>query len=149
MFKHILLPLDGSACSNTAAGKAIQLALALGAKITTMNVVPEYKKAFESEGFIMPRIPELQERFEEETGARANKIIGEVKKAAATAGVQCFSAVATGDIPYKMIIEQAAKSNCDVIVMASHGRRGLDALLLGSETQKVLTHSKIPVLVCH
>lgn len=148
MFKHILLPMDGSDCSSAAAAKAIQLAHALGAKITALNVVPEYKKAFESEGFIMPRIPELQERFEEEVTARANQILGEPRKAAAATGVQLFTVVATGGAPYKVIIEQAEKSKCDVIVMASHGRRGLDALLLGSETQKVLTHSKIPVLVC-
>ena len=148
MFKHLLLPLDGSECSNSAADKAVKLASALGAKITAMNVVPHYKKAFESEGFIMPRIPELERRFEEEATGRAEKILGDVKKAAAAADVQCFSAIATGDTPYKMIIEQAEKSHCDAIVMASHGRRGLDALLLGSETQKVLTHSKISVLVC-
>lgn len=148
MFKHILVPMDGSELSSEAVNQAIQLAKALGAKITALNVVPAYKRIFESEGFVMPRIPALKERFEEETAARANKVLGEAKKVAAAAGVQCFSAIATGDVPYKMIIEQAIKSKCDLIMMASHGRRGLDALILGSETQKVLTHSKIPVLVC-
>jgi nucleotide-binding universal stress UspA family protein len=148
MFKHILVPTDGSASSKDAVATAIRLAQALGAKITVFHVTPEYKQAFESEGFIMPRIPALQQRFEEETAARASTILDEAKHAAAKVGVTCFSAVACGDVPYQMIIAQADKSHCDVIVMASHGRRGLDALLLGSETQKVLTHSKIPVLVC-
>jgi nucleotide-binding universal stress UspA family protein len=148
MFKHILVPMDGSELSTQAAGKAIELAKSLGAKITALNVVPTYKQVFESEGFIMPRIPSLEERFNEEAAARANKILGQAKQAAAAAGVQCFSAIATGDVPYRQIIDQAVKSKCDLILMASHGRRGLDALILGSETQKVLTHSKIPVLVC-
>ena len=96
----------------------------------------------------MPEIPDLKMRFEEEKAARADKILGAVKKSAAAAGVVCFSTVATGDAPHELIIEQAAEFHCDVIVMATHGNRGLQGILLGSETQKVLTHSKIPVLVC-
>jgi nucleotide-binding universal stress UspA family protein len=148
MFKHILVPTDGSALSKDAVDKAIRLAKALDAKLTVFHATPEYKQAFESEGYIMPRIPALQQRFEEEAAAHANTILDEAKHAAAKAGVTCFSAVACGDVPYRLILAQADKSHCDVIVMASHGRRGFDALLLGSETQKVLTHSKIPVLVC-
>ena len=71
MFKHILVPMDGSKLSNRAANKAVQLAKALGAKVTALNVVPAYKQIFENEGFVMPRIPSLQKRFEEEAAARA------------------------------------------------------------------------------
>jgi nucleotide-binding universal stress UspA family protein len=147
MFTHVLFATDGSELSNEAAAKAIQVAKALGAKMTAMNVVHAFHVAFESEGFIMPNMPDLKERYEEEAKAHADKILQEIKKAASEAGVQCFSAVVVGDIPYKAIIEQAGKSKCDVIMMASHGRRGLQSILLGSETQQVLTHSKIPVLV--
>lgn len=147
MFKHVLFATDGSALSNDAAKQAIETAKALGAKLTAMHVAHKFHAAFENEGFRMPKMPELRERYEEEAGAHANKILEDIKKTAAAAGVQCFSAVVFGDVPYLAIIEQAAKSNCDLIVMASHGRRGLQSVLLGSETQQVLTHSKIPVLV--
>jgi nucleotide-binding universal stress UspA family protein len=148
MFKHILVPTDGSALSEIAVQQAVNLAFVLRAKITAIHVVGGYRPAFESEGFKMPKMPDLKERFEEEETARANKILGTVKKAAAEAGVTCFSAVVTGDSPHEAIIEYATASKCDLILMASHGRRGLDGFLLGSETQKVLTHSKIPVMVC-
>jgi nucleotide-binding universal stress UspA family protein len=96
----------------------------------------------------MPEIPALKKRFEEEEAVRAKKILGSVKEAARTAGVECEVVAATGDVPYAVIINQATKFKCDLIIMASHGRRGLEGILLGSETQQVLTHSKIPVLVC-
>ena len=89
-----------------------------------------------------------RKRFEEEETARANKILDEVKRHAGGLGVACGAVIATGDTPYRAIIEQAGKSGCDLIVMASHGRRGLEGVLLGSVTQQVLTHSKVPVLVC-
>ncbi len=148
MFRHILLPTDGSELSNGAAISAIQVAKALGARLTVFHGVPEYRQSFASDGFAIPRVPQVEERFDEEMAARADRILGVVKKAAAEAGVICFSGTAKGDSPYAMIIRQAALSKCDLIVMASHGRRGLQGLLLGSETQKVLIHSQIPVLVC-
>ena len=147
MIKHILFATDGSELSREAAKKAIQLANALGAKITALTVVHAFHAAFENEGFIMPDMPALKERYEDEAKVLASKIVEDVKKMAGGAGVQCFSAVIVGDVPYEAIIRQAGKSKCDMIVMASHGRRGLQGILLGSETQKVLTHSKIPVLV--
>ncbi len=148
MFKHILVPTDGSALSDIAVRQAIDLAFTLRARITAIHVVGGYRPAFENDGFKMPKMPALKERFEEEETARANEILGAVKKAAAEAGVTCFSAVVTGDSPYEAIIEHAAASKCDLIVMASHGRRGFEGILLGSETQKLLAHSKIPVMVC-
>ena len=147
MFKHVLFATDGSELSGQAAPKAIAVAKALGAKLSVMHVVRRFHSVFESEGFLMLKTPDLKERYEEETKAHADKILQAIKKAASEAGVQCFSAVVFGDLPYKAIIEEADKTKSDVIMMASHGRRGLHGMLLGSETQQVLTHSKIPVLV--
>ena len=146
--KHILLPTDGSKLSNQAVKQAIELAKALGAKITAVHVVGGYHQFLPDEGFVMPEIPALKKRFEQEQAVRAKKILDSVKGAAQMAGVACDVVVATSDVPYEMIIKQATKLKCDLIIMASHGRRGFQGILLGSETQKVLTHSKIPVLVC-
>lgn len=148
MFKHILLPTDGSELSARAVQQAIEVAKAFGARITAIHMVGAYNPARYDAAFSMPAMPELKKRFEEAEAELANKILGSVKDAAQKAGVECESVVAVGSVPYEMIVKQAAKSQCDLIVMASHGRRGLEGLLLGSETQRVLTHSKVPVLVC-
>ena len=148
MFKHILLPTDGSKLSNKAVKQAIAFAKALGAKITAIHVVGDYHLVLPDEGFIMPDVPALRKRFEAEEAVRAKKILDAVRKSASEAGVECDTVTATSDVPYETIINQATKFKCDLIIMASHGRRGLRGILLGSETQKVLTHSKIPVLVC-
>lgn len=148
MFQHILLPTDGSKLSYKAVQQAIEVAKALGAKITALHIVGGYHPVLRDEGFAMPEIPALKKRLEEEEAAGAKKILGPVKEAAQMSGVECDLVVATSDVPYEMIINQATKFKCDLIIMASHGRRGLQGILLGSETQKVLTHSKIPVLVC-
>jgi len=95
----------------------------------------------------MPDVVVVRKQFEDEAAAHAKEILGPVKEAANKAGVDCDMVVTTGDSPYQMIINQAKKSGCDLIMMASHGRRGLQRLLHGSETVSVLTHSKIPVLV--
>jgi nucleotide-binding universal stress UspA family protein len=148
MFKHILLPTDGSKLSDKAVIQAIEVAKAFGAKLTAVHIVGSYQPVLAGEGFEMPGVQALKKRFEEEEAGRAKKILSSVKDAAKTAGVKCDVIVATSDTPYEMIIDQATRFKCDLIVMASHGRRGLQGVLLGSETQKVLTHSKIPVLVC-
>ena len=148
MFKHILLATDGSKLSNKAVKEAIGVAKALGAKLTAVNVEGEYHLRLAYEGFVMPEIPALKKRFQEAEAARAKKIIDAVRKSASEAGVECEAVTPTSDAPYDAIIKQAKKSGCDLILMASHGRKGLQGLLLGSETVKVLTHSTIPVLVC-
>ena len=136
-----------AASSNKAVKQAIQFATSLRAKITAVCIVGEYPIR-EYEGYMMPEIPALKKRFVEAEAAVAKKILDTVKKAASKGGVDCETVAPAGSAPYDAIIKQAAKSKCDLIVMASHGRRGLSGVLLGSETQKVLTHSKIPVLVC-
>jgi nucleotide-binding universal stress UspA family protein len=146
MFKHILLPTDGSKLSDRAVQRGIQFAKEIDARVTTVHVVPEFRMVVE-EGFVSPMSAELKKRFEKESQVHARKMLAKVEKLAADAGVKCESVSVVSDFPYQQIIETAKKKKCDLILMASHGRRGLSSLLLGSETAKVLTHSKIPVLV--
>jgi len=149
MFKHFLLPTDGSELSNKAVKKAIQLAQLLGARITALHVIEPYHPPYLKGEYKLPEIPILlRRRYEKESADRARRILGEVSKAAEARGVKCSTVSAKSDSPYEAIVRQAAKLDCDFIVMASHGRKGLRGILLGSETQKVLTHSEIPVLVC-
>jgi nucleotide-binding universal stress UspA family protein len=149
MYKHILLPTDGSKLSTKGVQQAIKMARALRAKITAVHVVASYHQLLrdQEDGFMMPVIATLKEDFEDRAAARAKEILSPVKEAASKAGVRCDTVTAIGDFPFEAIIKQARKSKCDLIMMASHGRSGIKGLLLGSETAKVLTHSKIPVLV--
>jgi nucleotide-binding universal stress UspA family protein len=146
MYKHIMLPTDGSRLSGKAIKQCLALARAVGAKITAINVIPEYQMAMD-EGFVLPASIMLKKRFEQETMRRSMAILAAVQSAAQTAGVACNGVTLSSARPYEAIIKQAKKARCDLIVMASHGRKGLASILLGSETAKVLTHSKIPVLV--
>jgi nucleotide-binding universal stress UspA family protein len=95
----------------------------------------------------MPMSMQAKQRYEKEATVLAEKKLAAISVRVSKAGLQCASVVVSSDLPYQQIIEVARKRKCDVVVMASHGRRGLTGLLLGSETTKVLTHSKIPVLV--
>jgi nucleotide-binding universal stress UspA family protein len=146
MFKHILLPTDGSKLSDRAVQRGMQFAKEVNARVTALHVVPEFRMVVE-EGFVSPMSAELKKRFENESQQHARKMLAKVEKTAKEAGVKCESVSVVSDYPYQQIIEIAKKNKCDLIMMASHGRRGLSSLLLGSETAKVLTHSKIPVLV--
>jgi nucleotide-binding universal stress UspA family protein len=101
--------------------------------------------AFYGEGALID--PTTPEKFAEMADKQAQEILAAAQKQATAAGVSCAVAAATSDMPYEAIINAATSNGCDLIFMASHGRRGLSGLLLGSETQKVLTHSKVPVLV--
>jgi nucleotide-binding universal stress UspA family protein len=146
MFKHILLPTDGSKLSERAVKTGLQFAKSIKAAVTAVHVIPEFRMVVE-EGFVSPVGAELKQRFEKESREHAKKMLAKVEKAADDAGVKCTAVSVVGDYPYQRIIEVAKKNKCDLIMMASHGRRGISSLLLGSETAKVLTHSKIPVLV--
>lgn len=143
MFKHLLLPTDGSEASQAALLKGVLLAKEFNARITGVSVVPE----FHILTFNTAMIEDTKEAFIAESRAQAQKYLALLGKAADEAGVPCETEVALSDHPYEAIIGIAKSKGCDLIMMASHGRRGVQALLLGSETQKVLTHSKIPVLV--
>jgi nucleotide-binding universal stress UspA family protein len=146
MFKHILLPTDGSKLSDRAVQRGIELAESLGARVTSVHVIPEFR-IMADESFVLPNTVELKRRYEKESKVRAEKLLDRLGERARAADVKYEGVAVTGDVPYEQIIETAKKRKCDLIVMASHGRRGLSGLLLGSETSKVLTHSKIPVLV--
>jgi nucleotide-binding universal stress UspA family protein len=145
MFKHILVPTDGSELSQATARRAVSFASEAGAKVTVFFAKPEYPIAYFGEGALID--PTTPEKFAEMAETQAAQYLGEVQAMCAEAGVTCDTVTATSDVPYEAIIEAAEKSGCDLIFMASHGRRGISGFLLGSETNKVLTHSKVPVLV--
>ena len=145
MFKHILSPIDGSALSDKAARAGIKLAGKIGAKVTGYYAVEVLQPGVYGEGYRIgsATVVELDRRAQ----AVGEKHLAKMAKLAKAAGVP-FSAVCTKvNSPYEGIVDTARKRKCDVIVMASHGRRGLAGLVLGSVTQKVLSHSKLPVLV--
>jgi nucleotide-binding universal stress UspA family protein len=145
MFKHLFVPTDGSQLSQETVKRAISFAREAGARITFFYVKPEYPVAFYGEGALID--PTTPEKFAKMAEQQAVDILGACEKIAATESVPCSVLSRTSDIPYEAIIAAADSAECDLIFMASHGRRGFGGLLLGSETQKVLTHSKIPVLV--
>lgn len=145
MFKHIFVPTDGSQLSNDTVARAVQFAKDAGARITFFFAKPDYPVSFYGEGAIMD--PTSPEKFAEMAESQAREILGAAAKTAEAAGVDCGTVSVVNDMPYEAIIAEAQARGCDLIFMASHGRRGISAMLLGSETQKVLTHSRIPVLV--
>jgi nucleotide-binding universal stress UspA family protein len=145
MFKHIFVPTDGSELSRATAKRAVSFAKEAGAKITVFFAKPEYPIAYFGEGALID--PTTPEKFAEIADQQAAEYVGEVQQWCAEAGVDCDTALATSDVPYEAIIQAAEQVGADLIFMASHGRRGFSGFLLGSETNKVLTHSKIPVLV--
>jgi len=144
MFKNILIPTDGSELSQRAVRIAVDLAKLHQARITGVHVIPDYHLLIAYEGAFDPV---TEERIEEEAKTRADNYLAFVRKSAEAAGVRCDTACETSDHPYDAILKTAESQGCDLIVMTSHGRKGLAAVLLGSETRKVLTHAKIPVLI--
>lgn len=145
MFKHILVPTDGSELSQETARQAILFAKETGARITAFYAKPEYPVSYYGEGALID--PTTPERFAELTEQQAQDTLDYIANLGREAGVEVEKRSATSDVPYQAIIDAAIQAGCDLIFMASHGRRGFSALLLGSETNKVLTHSRIPVLV--
>lgn len=146
MFKHILIPTDGSPVSNRAAKAGIALARRLGAKVTAYCAIEELQPIY-VEGYAFNQ-KEL-DRFGVRAREAAQKRVDAIGKMAKAVGVPFTSAVGKAFTPYEGIIAAAKKRKCDVIFMASRGRRGLARLIMGSVTQKVLSHSKIPVVVFH
>jgi nucleotide-binding universal stress UspA family protein len=144
MFKNILIPTDGSELSQRAVQMAVALAKVHGARITGIHVIPDYHLLIAYEGAFDPV---TEERIEEEAKVRAENYLAFVRKCAQDEGVPCDTLCETSDHPYDAILKAANSRQCDLIVMTSHGRKGIAAVLLGSETRKVLTHSTIPVLI--
>ena len=146
MYKHILVPTDGSKLSAKAIRAAARLANICEARLTGLYVAPPYVTPVFTEGTIYGGLS--PRNYREVSEKEAKKALAVVDIEAQTSGMKASTMSLTADQPWRAIIGAARSKKCDLIVMASHGRRGLAALLLGSETTKVLTHSKIPVLVC-
>lgn len=143
MFKHILIPTDGSALSTAAIQNALQLARAVKAKTTVITVT----EPFHIFSMDSVQLADTRSAYETHAGEAANRCLDAAKREAGALGVECEAVHVEHAMPYKAITDTAAAKGCDLIAMASHGRRGAAALILGSETAKVLTHSSIPVLV--
>lgn len=146
MYSHILIPTDGSELSINAAHQAIALAKLCKAKVTAIMVSPTYRR-FNQEGFVEPNIHTLHDRWDDEMKARAEKVLAPISAEAKEAGVVCDTLHVFGDAPYEAIIDTANKHGCDMIAMGSHGYGGVKQFFIGSETTRVLSHTKIPVVV--
>lgn len=145
MYRHILVAVDGSELSGKAIDAAIQLAQTLSARLTGVYAVPEYVPPVDA------MVPVYQfpskEEYERQAAVEAELVLKPLAEAAKAAGLGVDLHHGIDSHPYRLILETAKERSCDLVVMASHGRRGLGALILGSETQKVLTHGHLPVLV--
>lgn len=141
-YEHILIPTDGSDFARKAIRPGIALAKSLGAQVTGITATVPFKL------FMDPYLlTDTAQTYNARTARVSEKYLGYIKDAAKEAGVSCNVIRVEHEQPYRAIIDAAKKYGCDLILMASHGRRGFSALVLGSETHKVLTHSTIPVLV--
>jgi nucleotide-binding universal stress UspA family protein len=143
MHKHILMPTDGSELSQKAIDYGMALVKSVNAKVTALTVSAPFHAFAVEPGLIV----DTPEQYQKRIAALASKYLNVAKEAALAAGVSCETIHVEHDQPHLAIIETAVRKSCDLIVMASHGRRGISAIVLGSETVKVLTHSTIPVLV--
>ena len=143
MYANILIPTDGSKLAGKAVQHGITLAGRIGAKITALTVLPPFH-TFTTDTQMIEDTPA---QYEARMKKHAELTLGAAAHAAQAAGVACETIQVEHEHPYQAIIDTADSKGCDLIVMASHGRRGISAIVLGSETVKVLTHCKIPVLV--
>jgi nucleotide-binding universal stress UspA family protein len=146
MYKHILIPTDGSKLSSRAVEHAMTIAHSMGSRVTGLFVAPA-PTPLVFKGLVPVRYlqPDQHAALNAKAAAR---YLGEIEAAAQAAGVRCDTLTVDDEYPADTILRVAAKRKCDLIVMASHGRRGVAGVLLGSETQKVLVQAKMPVLVC-
>ena len=145
MYKRILVATDGSTLSKKAVNSAIALAALCGAELVALKVIPRYPQSY-FEGSI-PLSAQDVARVEKQWAEDGQAVVEAVKKAGEAKGVKVKALTAKSDVVSDALIAAAKKHNADLIVMASHGRKGIKRLLLGSETQQVLTHSHVPVLV--
>lgn len=145
MYKRILVPTDGSALSKKAVRGAVDLAASVGAELVALNVVPRYPQSYFEGAIVLT--PAEQARIEKQWGDRGQSVADAAGKTAASAGVKSEAIIVRSDLVAEAILAAARKHKCDLVVMASHGRKGIKRLLLGSETQNVLTQGQVPVLV--
>ena len=151
MYRHLLVPTDGSELSQQAVESAVAMARECGASITFFHVQPSFygrpDVALYGEGLVLD--PLLSEQFSKANADFAASILDAAKEQARQQGVLADGDTCVNPVIYEAILEAAQEHHCDLILMASHGRRGLAALVLGSETARVLTHAQLPVLVIH
>ncbi|KAF7598798.1 MAG: sulfate transporter [Candidatus Dactylopiibacterium carminicum] len=145
MFQHLLVPTDGSPLSQEAVARAASFAREAGARVTLFYASPDSPAAYDGVGAISDA--HITQTVRDQLASASQEILDAAEACMREAGVPCERLALKGNKPWELIIKAASQRSCDLIFMASHGRRGVSALLLGSETQKVLTHSKIPVLV--
>ena len=145
MYQRILVATDGSNLSKKAVRSAIDLAAVCGAELVALNVVPRYPQSY-FEGGIAMAVEDVR-RVEDAWAAQGQTVVDAVKKSAASKGVSVKAVTVKSDVVSDAVLAAAKKHKCDLIVMASHGRKGFKRLLLGSETQHVLTHASMPVLI--
>jgi nucleotide-binding universal stress UspA family protein len=145
MYKRILIATDGSPLSEKAVQSGLSLAALAGAQVVALKVVPRYPRSY-FEGGMPVDLADIK-RIEQQWADDAQALVEKVKAQGSEEGVNVKAVIAKSDLVAEAVISAAKKHKCDLIVMASHGRKGIKRLLLGSETQHVLTHSHIPVLV--
>ncbi len=143
MFKHILMPTDGSEHSEKAVARGIELAKLCGAKVTGIHVMPDYRLLVASGDLDSPGV---DENMEEQGRIQAERFLSFVQRSADAAGIQCETVIAQGKHPYDAIVDTANARGCDLIVMTARHRTGLLAALMGSEASRVLHRASIPVL---
>jgi nucleotide-binding universal stress UspA family protein len=148
MYRHILIPIDGSELAHKAVTHGLSLAKSVGAKVTAVIVEASFN-VHDLPSSRTNLISSAFAEYAEQAKAHAAKVLNGVAEEAKAAGVACETMQITHDHPYEGIVATAKEKGCDLIVMASHGRAGIAAVVLGSVTTKVLTHTKLPVLVCH
>lgn len=145
MFKHLLVPTDGTEFALAAVRCAVSFASDASARITFLYIEHAFPAMYFGEGAIMDEnAPEI---FHEQADSQAHQALALAEETAHDAGVECSLLALISEVPYEAIIKAAQRNDCDLIFMASHGRSGIGQLLLSSETEKVLSHTKIPVLV--
>lgn len=147
MYNNILLPVDGSELSERAIRECIALVKSTGAKVTAIHVISHFHLHHRPWAAPSNLYKKIEKEHEEEARQFAQGMVAKLAQRIKSEGIDCEGLVVIGDHPYEEIISNAQQRKCDLIIMASHGHKGLNAVLLGSETVKVLTHSKIPVLV--
>jgi len=144
MYAHILIATDGSELAEKAVEQGLTLAKALGSKATAINVTEPWTAAVSGEWAVAFPV----EEYEKAAAANAQKILERVNEAAQRIGIACETVHVRDQFPAEGIVEEAKARGCDLIVMSSHGRRGLAKFVLGSQATRVLTHSTIPMLIC-
>jgi len=145
MYAHFLVPTDGSKLSDKAVAHAIALAKSTQARITIFHATPGFPRPVYADGISIEMVS--RKEYTKHAKEDAAKVLDRAAAKAKAAGLACDTIHMSTDTPWEAILAAAKKAKADTIVMASHGRRGIVGLLLGSETTKVLTHSTLPVLV--